>query len=206
MEVLENRKVDSEIFFKNESLCPLWVNADCLNLLLGISPINYHNSSNCRNSNNIREEGYKWIFHNFNGKIRRFYKGHSEVCLVKDHKSIVRSYPDSSVGKESACNMGDPGSIPEVGRSPGEGLGYPLQYSWASLMAQLVMNPPAMQKTWVWSLGWEDHLGKERLPTPVFWPGEFHWLYSPWECKESDTTERLSLSMFIFCSALHLGY
>ena len=57
------------------------------------------------------------------------------------------SFPDSSVGKESACNAGDPGSIPGSGKSPGEGIGFPLQYSWASLMAQLVKNPPAMRKT-----------------------------------------------------------
>ena len=57
--------------------------------------------------------------------------------------------PDSSVGKESACNAGDPGSIPGSGRSAGEGRGYPLQYSWASLVAQLVNNPPAMWETWV---------------------------------------------------------
>ena len=50
----------------------------------------------------------------------------------------------SSVGKESACNAGDPGSIPGWGRSPGEGIGYPLQYSWASLVAQLLKNLPAM--------------------------------------------------------------
>ena len=53
----------------------------------------------------------------------------------------------SSVGKESTCNAGDPGSIPGLGRSTGEGRGYPLQYSWASLMVQLVKNPPAMQET-----------------------------------------------------------
>jgi len=67
-------------------------------------------------------------------------------------------FPDSSVGKESACNAGDPGSIPGSGRSPGEGIGYRLQYSWASLVAQVVKNPPAMQETWVRSLGWEDPL------------------------------------------------
>ena len=66
--------------------------------------------------------------------------------------------PDSSVGKESACNAGDPGSIPGLGRSTGEGTGYPLQYSRASLVAQLVKNPPAMRETWVQSLGWEDPL------------------------------------------------
>ena len=59
------------------------------------------------------------------------------------------AFPDSSVGKESAYNAGDPSSISELGRSAGEGIGYPLQYSWASLVAQLVKNPPAMQETWV---------------------------------------------------------
>ena len=86
-------------------------------------------------------------------------------------------FPDSSVGKESACNAGDPGSIPESGKSAGEGIGYPLQYSWASLVAQLVKNLPAIQETWVRSLGWEDPLEKGRLSTPVFWPGEFQGLY-----------------------------
>ena len=57
-------------------------------------------------------------------------------------------------------------------------------------MAQLVKNLPAMQEIWVPSLGWEDPLekGEERLPIPVFWPREFHGLYSPWGCKELDTT------------------
>ena len=58
-------------------------------------------------------------------------------------------FPDSSVGKESTCNAGDAGSIPGLGRSTGEEIGYLLQYSWASLVAQLVKNPPAMQETWV---------------------------------------------------------
>ena len=66
----------------------------------------------------------------------------------------------SSVGKESACHVGDPGSIPRSGRSAGERIGYPLQYSWASLMAQLVKNPPTVWETWVQSLGWEDPLEK----------------------------------------------
>ena len=69
-------------------------------------------------------------------------------------------FPGSSAGKESACNSRDPSSIPGSGRSPGEGIGYPLQYSWASVVAQLVTNPPAMQETWVRSLGWEDPLEK----------------------------------------------
>ena len=65
---------------------------------------------------------------------------------------------DSSVVKESACNAGDPSSIPGLERSPGEGTDYPLQYSWVSLVAQIVKNPPAMQETWIRSLGWEDPL------------------------------------------------
>ena len=58
-------------------------------------------------------------------------------------------FPDILVGKESTCNAGDPSSIPGLGRSSGEGIGYLFQYSWASLVAQLVKNPPAMQETWV---------------------------------------------------------
>ena len=71
---------------------------------------------------------------------------------------MLACLPDSSAGKESACNAGDPGSIPGSGRSLGEGTGYPLQYSWASLVAWLVNNTPAMRETWVQSLGWEDPL------------------------------------------------
>ena len=70
---------------------------------------------------------------------------------------IAIGFPGGSADKESVCNARDLGSIPSLGRSPGEGKGY--------------------------------------LPTPVFWPGEFHGLYSPWGCKESDTTEQLSLSL-----------
>ena len=69
-------------------------------------------------------------------------------------------FPCGSAGKESACNTGDPGSISGSGRAAAEGIGYPLQYSWASLVAQLVKKPPAMQETWVRSLGWEDLLEK----------------------------------------------
>ena len=79
------------------------------------------------------------------------------------HAVIIRAlsgFPDSSVGKESACNAGDPDSIHGLERSPGEGISYPLQYSWASLVAQLVKNLPAMWETSVWSLGWEDPLEK----------------------------------------------
>ena len=89
--------------------------------------------------------------------------------------------------------------IPELGSSPGEGIGYPLQYSWASLVAQIVKNPPAMQETWVQSLGWEDHL-EEGITTHssiLAWRilmdrGDLQDTVSPWGRKESDTTEQLS--------------
>ena len=73
---------------------------------------------------------------------------------------FIVGFPDSSVGKESGCNVGDPSSILGSGRSAGEGISYPLQYSRASLVAQLVKNPPAMWETCVQSLGWEDPLEK----------------------------------------------
>ena len=70
--------------------------------------------------------------------------------------------------------------------------------SGASLVAQLVKNLPAVWETWVQSLVWEDPWRRERLPTPVFWPGEFHGLYSPWDHKESDVTEQLSFSFLLW--------
>ena len=73
---------------------------------------------------------------------------------------LQKGFSDGSVAKESACNAGDPGLIPGSGRSAGKGIGYALQYSWASLVAQLVKNLPARRETWVRSLGWEDPLEK----------------------------------------------
>ena len=72
-------------------------------------------------------------------------------------------FREFSVDKESAWSAGDPSSIPGSRRSSGEGRGYPLQYSWASLVAQLVKIFPAMWETWVRSLGWEDPLEKEKV-------------------------------------------
>ena len=70
--------------------------------------------------------------------------------------------------------------------------------SWAFLVVQLVKNPSAIWETWVWSLGWKILWRRERLPTPVFWPGEFHGLYNPWGRKKSDATQRLSLSLSLW--------
>ena len=80
-------------------------------------------------------------------------------------------FPDSSADKEPTCNAGDSNLIPGSGRSAGERIGYPLQYSWASLVAQLIKNPPAMWETWAPSLGWEDPLekGKATLSSILAW-------------------------------------
>ena len=75
-------------------------------------------------------------------------------------RGVIQGLPGGSGSKESACNAGDPGSIPKLGRSDGEGIGYPFQYSWASLVAQLVKNLPVLRETWVQSLGWKDPLEK----------------------------------------------
>ena len=93
---------------------------------------------------------------------------------------MFNGFSDSSVGKESACNAGDPGLIPGLGRSTGEGIGYPLQYSWASLVAQLVKNLPAMQETWVQPLGWEDPLEKGKATHSSILAWRISWtVYSP---------------------------
>ena len=97
--------------------------------------------------------------------------------------------------QESACNTGDPGLIPGSGRSAEEGIIYPLQYSWASLVVQLVKNLPIMWETWVWSLGWEDPMEKGNVTHSNILAWRI--LYSPWGSKESDTTERLSLTTIL---------
>ena len=88
----------------------------------------------------------------------------------------LMGFSGSSAGKESACNSRDPGLIPVLGRSAGERIGYPLQYSVPCQVAHLIKNSPAMCETWVRSLGSVDPLEKGRLPTPIFWPGELHGL------------------------------
>ena len=94
-------------------------------------------------------------------KAQKHFKTHSRsASVVTKLVELFSGFPVSSVGKESTCNAGDPGLIPGLGRCPGEGKGYPLQYSWASLVAQLVKNVPAIQEIWVQSLGWEDPLEK----------------------------------------------
>ena len=100
---------------------------------------------------------------------------------IKPNQTFFGSlgFPVSSAGKESVCNAGDPGSIPGLGRCPEQGIGHLLQYSWASLVAQLVKNLPAVQKTWVQSLGQEDPLEEDMQPIPVFLLGEPPWTEVP---------------------------
>ena len=100
----------------------------------------------------------------------------------------------SSAGKDSACKAGDPGSIPVSGRYSGEGIGYPLQYSWASLVAQLVKNSLQCGRPGFNPCDGKIPWRRERLPTPVFWSGEFHGPYRWWGRKESDTTEWLTFT------------
>ena len=97
---------------------------------------------------------------------KNFHRGNEYCALyifplkIKELKSNIKNSKKKKKKKESTCKKGDPGSIPGSERSTGEGIGYPFQYSWASLVAQLVKNLPKMRETWVWSLGWEDPLEK----------------------------------------------
>ena len=105
----------------------------------------------------------------------------------------MEGFPDSSLGKESSCSAGDPGLIPGLERSAGEGIGYPHQYAWEALVAQLVRICPQCGRAgfnlWVGKIFWR----RERLPIPVLRFREFRGLHSLWCHKELDTTERLSL-------------
>ena len=120
---------------------------------------------------------------------------HLFMCLLTICMSSL-GFPGGSDSKASACNVGDQGSIPGLGRSPGGGIGYPLQYSWASLAAQLGKNCLQCRRP-----GFNPWVGKiprrrERLPTPVLWPGEFHGLYGLWGHKELDVTFTFSVGLY----------
>ena len=114
---------------------------------------------------------------------------------------IFLGCPGGLDSKQSVCNAGDPSSFPGSGRSPGKGINYPLQYSWTSLVAQMVKNLPAMWETWVQLLGWEDPLenvGEVGMASYssilLLCPHGQRSLagYSLWGRNESDTTEQLS--------------
>ena len=121
------------------------------------------------------------------------------VVDYKIHLGRVLGFSDSSVGKESTCNVGDPSLIPRSRKSTGEGIGYELQHAWASLVAQLVRiclqcRRPGLDP-WVGKIPWR----RERLPTLVFWPGEFCGVCNPWGHKKSDMTEWLhTWTLYVF--------
>ena len=126
---------------------------------------------------------------------------HIKVCTCQSQSpnlslpSLPLGFLGISDGKETACKAGDPGSIYGLGRSSGKGIGNPFQYLWASLVAQLVKNLPAMQETWVQSLGWEDPLEKGTATHSSILAWRIPWtVYSAWGRQELDTTERLSFS------------
>ena len=116
-------------------------------------------------------------------------------------------FPCGSAGKESTCNAGDPGSIPGSGRSSGEGIGYPIKYSWASLVAQMVKNLPSMRETWDQSLGWEDAL-EEGMAThssiPAWripmdrgaWQATVHGVAKSWTQLSTAQSTRVLLSLY----------
>ena len=120
-------------------------------------------------------------------------EGEQFVGSIIDHSQV------GQVVKKSTCNAGGPSSFPGSGSSPGEGIGYLLQYSWASLVAQTIKDPPAMREDWIQSFHWEDPLEEGmathssilawRIPTDR---GAWWATVSPWPHKESDTIEQLS--------------
>ena len=111
------------------------------------------------------------------------------------HCCIEWGFPGSSAGKESASNAEDPDSIPGSGRSPGEGIVYPLQCSWASLVVQMVKNPPAMWETWVRSLIWEDPLEKGMATYRSILAWRIPWTEEP-DGLQSTGSEKSQMQLF----------
>ena len=103
--------------------------------------------------------------------------------------NILEGFAVSSAGKESTCNAGDPSLVLGLARSAEEGIGYPPQYPWTSLMTQVVKNPPALRETWVQPLSWEDPLVKGTATHCNILVWRISWTVHPWGCKESDMTE-----------------
>ena len=115
-------------------------------------------------------------------------------------------YPECSVGKEFACNAGDPGSIPGLRWSPGKGIGSPLQYSWASLVAQLVKNPPAMWETWlnpwVGKIPWR----RERLPHSSILAWRIPWTIGVTKSQIQTSEFHFYIYIYIYMFANHIPY
>ena len=122
------------------------------------------------------------VFYNKSYQYHIYYWGLIRFKTILDLSFLLVGFSGSSAGKESACNAGDPGLIPGLGRSAEEGIGYPLQYSWASLVAEMVKNLPPMC--------WEDPLEKG-----MGYPLQYFGMRIP------DTTEQLSLHII----SLHIA-
>ena len=121
--------------------------------------------------------------------------GHDWVTFIITFSGL----PDSLVGKESTCNARDPGLIPGSGRSAREGISYPLQYSWASCMTQLVKNLPAIQETLVWFLGQEDPLEKEKTTHSSILAWRIPWTMGSQIVRHDWTTFTFFLSVSLVC-------
>ena len=101
-----------------------------------------------------------------------------DYCTLAILLVCTMGFPHSSDGKESTCDEEGPGSIPGSGRSTGERTGYPLQYSWASLVVRLIKNPPATWENWLQSLGWEDLLEKGKATRSSILAWRIPWIKS----------------------------
>ena len=129
-----------------------------------------------------KENGLLWA--NIH-KIKIFFNIHLDTRERKNLKYLYMTnkhvctftwgFPGSLAGKESTYEARDPGLIPGSGRPPGERIGYPLQYSWVSFVAQLVRNSPAMRGAWIQSLGWEDPLEKGKATHSSILPWRIPW-------------------------------
>ena len=128
-------------------------------------------STDCRMPGSLSLTIISWSLPKFMSIASVMPSNHLILCY-RPSKLLEWDFSDSPVGKESAY-AGDPGWIPGSGRPAGERIGYPLQYSLASLMAQPVKNPLQCRRPgfnpWVVKIPWK----RKRLPTPIFWPGEF---------------------------------
>ena len=108
--------------------------------------------------NHYNQLGGRWGDNSFGLQKLNGYWFFINYLLFFNVLTVLFTTVGSSAGKESTCHAENPASIPGLGSSPGKGISYPLQYSWASLVAQTVKNPPAMRETWFWSPAWEDSL------------------------------------------------